>query len=113
MAAKERNADADGNFAFPKQEFCRLLNLTQCHVSESSPKFVVTAYNPLVRPVDRYIRIPIVTRGFDVFAPDGSKLVAQVTQESQKKWAQGCVNSSSRPGCQSRSLLTFLFDYAC
>ena len=79
MAAKERTADSAGeNVVFPKQEFCRQLNLTQCHVSESSPKFVVTAYNPLVRPVDRYIRIPIVSRGYDVFAPDGAKLVAQV-----------------------------------
>ena len=81
MAAKERTADSAGeNVVFPKQEFCRQLNLTQCHVSESSPKFVVTAYNPLVRPVDRYIRVPIVTRGYDVYAPDGAKLVAQVLQ---------------------------------
>ena len=81
IAAKERttaDSNADANVVVPKQEFCRLLNLTQCHVSESSPKFVVTAYNPLVRPVDRYIRIPIVSSGYDVFAPDGAKLVAQV-----------------------------------
>ena len=84
MAAKERTAAA-GTFVFPKQEFCRQLNLTQCRVSESSPRFVVTAYNPLMRPVDRYVRIPIVTRGYDVFAPDGSKLVAQVIQESSTR----------------------------
>ena len=78
MAVKKEAPDADANVVFPKQEFCRQLNLTQCRVSETSPKFVVTAYNPLVRPVDRFIRIPIVTRGYDVFAPDGSNLVAQV-----------------------------------
>ena len=78
MAAKKEASDANTDVVFPKQEFCRQLNLTQCRVSEASPRFVVTAYNPLVRPVDRFIRIPVATRGYDVFAPDGSKLVAQV-----------------------------------
>ena len=73
-----KEGDAAATAVVPEQEFCRLLNLTQCHVSESSPAFVVTAYNPLVRAVDRYMRIPIVVPGYDVFAPNGAKLVAQV-----------------------------------
>jgi len=47
----------------PDQQFCHLLNVTQCDVTENSPTFVVTVYNPLARTIDKFVRVPIVESG--------------------------------------------------
>ena len=47
----------------PDQQFCHLLNVTQCDVTESSDTFVVNVYNPLARTVDKFVRLPVVTSG--------------------------------------------------
>ncbi|XP_042239009.1 lysosomal alpha-mannosidase-like isoform X2 [Homarus americanus] len=39
--------------------FCPLLNVSSCPVSETSSAFVVTVYNPLARPRQYYVRIPV------------------------------------------------------
>jgi lysosomal alpha-mannosidase len=77
-AYKEMARKEGGPVHVPEQQFCRMLNVTECHISETSPKFVVTTYNPLVRPVDKFIRLPIIVPGYDVIAPNGEKLVTQV-----------------------------------
>ena len=51
---KEFDSVLDQNF-----EFCHLLNISQCHVTEESDKFVVSIYNPLPREISRPIRLPV------------------------------------------------------
>ena len=51
-------------------EFCHLLNITQCAVTEDNSKFIVHAYNPLGRSVDRYIRLPVRKGSYEVVQLD-------------------------------------------
>ncbi len=69
---------ATGSAGAPVQQFCRTLNLTECAVSENSDRFVLTVYNPLIRPVGRFIRLPVLAPGYDVVSPSGERLVTQV-----------------------------------
>lgn len=39
--------------------YCPDLNISQCIVTESSDKFLVTVYNPLSRPVSHWLRLPV------------------------------------------------------
>jgi hypothetical protein len=47
----------------PDQQFCHLLNVTQCDVTENSNTFVVNVYNPLARTINKFVRLPVVTSG--------------------------------------------------
>ena len=61
-----------GSVPLPEQQFCPLLNVSQCEPSESGSRFVVTAYNPLSRPVTTYIRLPVRQGShYTVFDPVG------------------------------------------
>ena len=42
-----------------KFQFCHLLNVSQCHVTEDNDKFMVHIYNPLPREISRPIRLPV------------------------------------------------------
>ncbi len=44
----------------PQQSFCHLSNVTECAASEGARgSFVVTLYNPLLRRVSKYVRVPV------------------------------------------------------
>ena len=47
----------------PKAQFCPLLNITQCEVSETADQFLVNVYNPLARTINKFIRLPILSPG--------------------------------------------------
>ena len=58
---KEFDSVLDQNF-----QFCHLLNISQCHVTEESDKFVVSIYNPLPREISRPIRLPVKSGSYSV-----------------------------------------------
>ena len=62
----------------PKAQFCPLLNITQCEFTENSEKFVVNVYNPLARPMVKFVRLPITSPGYQVQDPQGKILQTQV-----------------------------------
>lgn len=47
-------------------ESCHLLNISQCHISENSKKFMVTVYNPLAHSTFQPVRIPVYGSKFQV-----------------------------------------------
>lgn len=40
-------------------QFCPLLNISSCPITETASAFTVTVYNPLGRPVTHYVRVPV------------------------------------------------------
>lgn len=57
---------------------CPLLNISQCHVSETSDQFVVLLYNPLSHPYSPYIRIPVPSPQYEVHDAQGDLVNVQV-----------------------------------
>ncbi|KAJ8964251.1 hypothetical protein NQ314_005027 [Rhamnusium bicolor] len=57
---------------------CPLLNVSQCEFSETSDSFVVTIYNPLSRPVNKYIRLPVSKAKYSVRDSSGTQLATQI-----------------------------------
>lgn len=56
---------------FPEQQYCKLLNISECHVSENSSKFMITLYNPLSHSVTTPVRIPVKYADYNVTGPNG------------------------------------------
>jgi lysosomal alpha-mannosidase len=46
---------------------CPLANISQCETSENNRKFTILIYNPLPRPIQKYIRIPTVTNDYQIY----------------------------------------------
>lgn len=57
---------------------CPLVNISQCHYTETQKLFVVTVYNPLSRPVDKILRIPIKGNSYGVNDSQGYKYPVQL-----------------------------------
>ena len=55
-----------GSVLDEKFQFCHFLNISQCHVTEDSDKFVVHIYNPLAREISRPIRLPVRSGSYAV-----------------------------------------------
>lgn len=53
---------------------CLLTNISSCPLSEIHEDFVVTIYNPLSRPVGKYVRLPVVGTSYKVLDPQGFNL---------------------------------------
>ncbi|KAG1649694.1 Lysosomal alpha-mannosidase [Nymphon striatum] len=60
------------------QVFCNLLNITQCSITETATEFSMTVYNPIGRPVQKYIRLPVTEKGYVVTDHKGEKIDTQV-----------------------------------
>ena len=75
---KKKHDDANKPESEPKAQFCPLLNITQCEFTENSEKFVVNVYNPLARPMVKFVRLPITSPGYQVQDPQGKILQTQV-----------------------------------
>ncbi|GLV45786.1 Lysosomal alpha-mannosidase II [Carabus blaptoides fortunei] len=58
----------DGNF-----QSCLLLNISQCELTENDDTFIVNVYNPLSRPVSKYVRLPVTKRGHNVINEEGNR----------------------------------------
>ncbi|CAH1141510.1 unnamed protein product [Phyllotreta striolata] len=57
---------------------CPLLNISQCEFTEKRPNFIVTIYNPLSRPVSKFVRLPVTGKSYQVVDPSGKKLDTQL-----------------------------------
>ncbi|ENN70995.1 hypothetical protein D910_06863 [Dendroctonus ponderosae] len=62
----------------PTFEHCLLANISQCEFSESSERFVVTVYNPLSRYVNKYVRVPVWGKSYQVQEPSGGGQTVQI-----------------------------------
>ncbi|XP_033643770.1 lysosomal alpha-mannosidase-like [Asterias rubens] len=65
----------------PTPEFCDYLNVSVCPITENSPEFTVTAYNPLARAVTTIVRIP-VNFNYAVTGPSGKPVTSQLQDVS-------------------------------
>ena len=72
-----------GNDPLPEQQFCLMLNVSQCEVTETNSRFVATVYNPRSQEQTTYIRLPVTNGIFTVIDPDGSELVTQLVPLSE------------------------------
>lgn len=62
--------DEDPHPAIPFKN-CLLLNVSSCPETEALDSFMVTVYNPLSRPVSKYVRLPVTGTAYSVKDPDG------------------------------------------
>ncbi|XP_053145025.1 lysosomal alpha-mannosidase isoform X2 [Hemicordylus capensis] len=58
--------------------YCTYLNISVCLLTESAPTFTVIVYNPLARPVNWNIRLPVNGSRYSVLAPDGQAVLNEV-----------------------------------
>lgn len=57
---------------------CRMINISQCEISERSEQYVLTLYNPLSRPVAENVRLPVPgDTAYTVVDPDGRAVAVQ------------------------------------
>lgn len=57
-----------------KIHFCHTLNITQCQFTEENENFAIHLYNPLVRSVEDYVRIPVSSDQYSVYDPQGKTI---------------------------------------
>ncbi|EEZ99703.1 Alpha-mannosidase 2-like Protein [Tribolium castaneum] len=57
---------------------CWLTNTSSCPFSEDQDNFLVTVYNPLSRPVTKYVRLPVIGEAYNVKCPQGKELLTQL-----------------------------------
>lgn len=67
-----------GSEPLPALQFCLQLNVSECETSESSSRFVVTAYNPRSQEVTTYVRLPVNSGSYTVLDPDGITFYALI-----------------------------------
>ena len=62
---------------YPKVEFCRGMNVSECAAVETKRQFLVNIYNPLARKVDKIVRIPLKgnKNGFEVFSGNAQEVI--------------------------------------
>lgn len=53
---------------------CPLLNISQCEWTENQYSFVITVYNPLSKPVTKFVRVPVTNSSYSVRDPKGKIL---------------------------------------
>ena len=59
---------------------CPRLNISECEVSELADQFVIVIYNPLSRPVNQYVRVPVTDFSYDVYDSKGERIMGQMNQ---------------------------------
>ncbi|CAG9761634.1 unnamed protein product [Ceutorhynchus assimilis] len=57
---------------------CPLLNVSQCTTTTTNDSFVVTIYNPLSRPVDKVVRLPVKEDSYSVNDLQGTEYKTQI-----------------------------------
>ncbi|XP_066472931.1 lysosomal alpha-mannosidase [Tiliqua scincoides] len=58
--------------------YCTYLNISVCSLTESASKFMLIVYNPLARPVNWNIRLPVNGSLYSVVAPNGQAVLNKV-----------------------------------
>lgn len=80
---------------------CLLTNVSQCEFTETSDSFIVTIYNPLSRPVNNYVRLPVPGRNYKVTDPEGKDLLVQAIPVAD--------SIQNIPGRQSKAAFEIIF----
>jgi len=62
------------------QTNCPLLNISQCIITESNDKFIVSVYNPLSRSQNPFLRIPVPDPGYSVYNDQAERVTVQVNE---------------------------------
>lgn len=62
--------------------YCDSLNVSVCPITEASPQFTLTVYNPLGRPVLWPVRLPVNGSRYSVTDPQGNQVDCQVVPVS-------------------------------
>lgn len=70
--SKINSADEEPLPAIPFTS-CPLLNISQCNWTETQESFVVTVYNPLSKPVTKFVRLPVANSNYSVNDPKGKR----------------------------------------
>ncbi|XP_029605000.1 lysosomal alpha-mannosidase-like [Salmo trutta] len=63
--------------------YCEHLNISVCHLTETSKKFSVNVYNPLARPVSWPVRLPVNGTAYSISDAKGKAVDSQVVPVSQ------------------------------
>uniref|UniRef100_A0A674B8A5 Alpha-mannosidase n=1 Tax=Salmo trutta TaxID=8032 RepID=A0A674B8A5_SALTR len=58
--------------------YCEHLNISVCHLTETSKKFSVNVYNPLARPVSWPVRLPVNGTAYSISDAKGKAVDSQV-----------------------------------
>ncbi|KAK3085464.1 hypothetical protein FSP39_003781 [Pinctada imbricata] len=74
----------DQSVPLPDQQFCNLLNISKCSITEENKHFTVTIYNPLARKVSHYISIPTTLKACTVTDPLGKVVTSQIVPISKE-----------------------------
>ncbi|KAK7113104.1 lysosomal alpha-mannosidase-like [Littorina saxatilis] len=64
-----------------EHNFCTLLNISVCPLSEDQNQFMVTVYNPIARTGLEHVRLPVSTdqtASFKVTGPDGQEVTSEL-----------------------------------
>ncbi|KAH1004274.1 hypothetical protein HUJ04_004053 [Dendroctonus ponderosae] len=78
---------------------CHMLNISECAVAEKEESFVLTLYNPLGRPVSKYVRLPVVDDNeeqIDIRNPSGGRVIAQIVPIHESVLAVPGRNSEAK-----------------
>ncbi|XP_018323399.1 lysosomal alpha-mannosidase-like isoform X2 [Agrilus planipennis] len=73
---KLANNDTNNSSTAVEYQQCQF-NISECTVSENENSFVVTIYNPLSRPVNNYVRLPVLHDNYEVHDPEGKKIATE------------------------------------
>ncbi|OQV16536.1 Lysosomal alpha-mannosidase [Hypsibius exemplaris] len=60
-------------------EFCDLLNISICSITENSKEVALVLWNPLSRTLNHYVQLPVVDGDYDITGPGGTKIPFQIT----------------------------------
>ncbi|XP_060071726.1 lysosomal alpha-mannosidase-like [Ylistrum balloti] len=66
------------SYSPPGQQFCNILNISVCGLTENYGQFTLTVYNPLGQAVTSWVRIPIVGKAYQVKGPDNKNVPSQI-----------------------------------
>ncbi|CAH1794207.1 unnamed protein product [Owenia fusiformis] len=66
-------------------KFCNYLNVSKCGLTENNTAFYMTVYNPLGRPVDKWLRLPVRGKAYTIYTgPNGELVPNQVVPLSKE-----------------------------
>lgn len=86
----------------PAQQLCHYLNVSYCELTQQSPEFVLTVYNPRGQNIRTPVRVPVPTTGqtYSVSGPDGSPIASQLITVPQ-----AVLDDPERDGSQAQDLV--------
>ena len=75
--------------------FCDYLNISACPATETTKSFTITVYNPIARPVDTNIRIPVSSQEVKIIGPDGKPVPVVIEPVSKEtKFVRGSLGNA-------------------